>query len=150
MAETHPDYNKGKDGKRSPENGYNPDNLIHRCYGAISIDGQEYRVKLTLKETSGNRKSKVQKIEVLDEETPNTPNGSHTSKVNALVPVAVAKVINNVGKSYKKDKKMLEQSKIADESTDLYRDPDEVGDILNDQSLGLQERITAAAQTHRC
>ena len=105
MAETHPDYNKGKDGKRSPENGYNPDNLIHRCYGAISIDGQEYRVKLTLKETSGNRKSKVQKIEVLDEETPNTPNGSHTSKVNALVPVAVAKVINNVGKSYKKDKK---------------------------------------------
>ena len=87
---------------------------------------------------------------MLDEETPNTPNGSHTSKVNALVPVAVAKVINNVGKSYKKDKKMLEQSKIADESTDLYRDPDEVGDILNDQSLGLQERITAAAQTHRC
>ena len=39
MVETHPDYNKGKDGKRSPENGYNPDNLIHRCYGAISIDG---------------------------------------------------------------------------------------------------------------
>ena len=87
---------------------------------------------------------------MLDEETPNTPNGSHTSKVNALVPVAVAKVINNVGKSYKKDKKLLEQSKIADESTDLYRDPDEVGDILNDQSLGLQERITAVAPTNRC
>ena len=27
---------------------------------------------------------------------------------------------------------------------------DEVGDILNDQSLGLQERITAVAPTHRC
>ena len=40
---------------------------------------------------------------------------------------------------------MLDESKIADERTDLYRDPDEVGDILNDQSLGLQERITAAA-----
>lgn len=39
MAETHPDYNKGKAGKRSAENGYNPDNLIHRCYGAISIIG---------------------------------------------------------------------------------------------------------------
>ena len=50
----------------------------------------------------------------------------------------------------KKDKKLLEQSKIADERTDLYRDPNKVGDILNDQSLGLQERITAAAQTHRC
>ncbi|MCI7168157.1 MAG: hypothetical protein MR980_05590 [Bacteroidales bacterium] len=149
MAETHPDYNKGKDGKRSPENGYNPDNLIHRCYGAISIDGQEYRVKLTLKETSGNRKSKIQKIKVLDEETPNTSNGVGTLN-SELEGYPLAKVINNVGKSYKKDKKLLEQSKIADESTDLYRDPDEVGDILNDQSLGLQERITAVAPTNRC
>lgn len=149
MAETHPDYNKGKDGKRSSENGYNPDNLIHRCYGAISIDGQEYRVKLTLKETSGNRKSKVQKIKVLDEETPNTSNGVGTLN-SELEGYPLAKVINNVGKSYKKDKKLLEQSKIAGESTDLYRDPDEVGDILNDQSLGLQERITAVAPTNRC
>ena len=47
-------------------------------------------------------------------------------------------------------KKLLDESKIADESTDLYRDPDEVGDILNDQSLGLQERITAVAPTNHC
>ena len=87
---------------------------------------------------------------MLDEETPNTPNGSHTSKVNALVPVAVAKVIKNVEKSYDSGKNLLDESKIADESTDLYRDPDEVGDILNDQSLGLQERITAVAPTNRC
>ena len=89
----------------SPENGYNPDNLIHRCYGAISIDGQEYRVKLTLKETSGNRKSKVQKIKVLDEETPNTSNGVGTLN-SELEGYPLAKVINNVGKSYKKDKKI--------------------------------------------
>ena len=50
----------------------------------------------------------------------------------------------------KKDKKMLEQRKINNKRTDLYRDRDEVGDILNDQSLGLQERITAAAPTNRC
>ena len=86
---------------------------------------------------------------MLDEETPNTSNGVGTLN-SELEGYPLAKVINNVGKSYKKDKKLLEQSKIADESTDLYRDPDEVGDILNDQSLGLQERITAAAQTHRC
>ena len=86
----------------------------------------------------------VQKIKVLDEETPNTSNGVGTLN-SELEGYPLAKVINNVGKSYKKDKKLLEQSKIADESTDLYRDPDEVGDILNDQSLGLQERITAAA-----
>ena len=44
-----------------------------------------------------------------------------------------------------KDKNLLEQSKLADEITDLYRDPDETEDIWNDQSFGLQERITAAA-----
>ena len=160
MAETHPDYNKGRDGKRSPENGYNPDNLIHRCYGAISIDGQEYRVKLTLKENPSQTSRKaytyeVTKIELLDstdgERTglsssyQSNSNGSHTSKVNALVPVAVAKVIKNVEKSYDTGKNLLEQSKLADESTDLYRDPEETEDIWNDQSLGLQERITAAA-----
>ena len=160
MAETHPDYNKGRDGKRSPENGYNPDNLIHRCYGAISIDGQEYRVKLTLKENPSQTSRKaytyeVTKIELLDSTDGERPglsssyqsnsNGSHTSKVNALVPVAVANVIKNVEKSYDTGKNLLEQSKLADESTDLYRAPEETEDIWNDQSLGLQERITAAA-----
>ena len=158
MAETHPDYNKGEDGKRSSDNGYNPDNLIHRCYGAISVDGQEYRVKLTLKETSGNRKSKkaysyeVTKIEVLDGQTTkplsvssrksNTPNGR--SNVSDVF-VSGAKLLNNLEKSYDTGKKLLDESKISDESTDLYRDPDETEDIWNDQSLGLQERITAAA-----
>lgn len=158
MAETHPDYNKGEDGKRSSDNGYNPDNLIHRCYGAISVDGQEYRVKLTLKETSGNRKSKkaysyeVTKIEVLDGQTTkplsvssrksSTPNGR--SNVSDVF-VSGAKLLNNLEKSYDSGKKILDESKIADESTDLYRDPDETEDIWNDQSLGLQERITAAA-----
>ena len=160
MAETHPDYNKGRDGKRSPENGYNPDNLIHRCYGAISIDGQEYRVKLTLKENPSQTSRKaytyeVTKIELLDstdgERTglsssyQSNSNGSHTSKVNALVPVAVAKVIKNVEKSYDTGKKLLDESKLADESTDLYRDPDDTDDVWTDGSLGLQERITAAA-----
>ena len=136
MAETHPDYNKGEDGKRSPENGYNPDNLIHRCFGAISVDGQEYRVKLTLKETSGNRKSKkaysyeVTKIEVLDGQTTkplsvssrksNTPNGvgSHPQpKVGSSYPLA--NLLQNVEKSHDSGKKLLEQSEIADESADF-------------------------------
>ena len=60
-----------------------------------------------------------------------------------LLPLA--KVIENLEKSYDSGKKILDESKIADESTDLYRDPDETEDIWNDQSLGLQERITAAA-----
>ena len=43
------------------------------------------------------------------------------------------------------DKKLLDESKIADEGSDLYRGPDETDDVWTDQSLGLQERITAAA-----
>ena len=70
---------------------------------------------------------------MLDEETPNTSNGVGTLN-SELEGYPLAKVINNVGKSYKKDKKLLEQSKIADESTDLYRDPNEVEDILNKKS----------------
>lgn len=38
-AEVHPDYLKGFDGKRDPANGYNPDTLVHRFYGAVRIDG---------------------------------------------------------------------------------------------------------------
>ena len=161
MAETHPDYNKGEDGKRSPENGYNPDNLIHRCYGAISVDGQEYRVKLTLKETSGNRKSKkaysyeVTKIEVLDGQTTkplsvssrksNTPNGTDGLNSELEASSAVAKLLQNVEKSYEKGKNLLAESKKTDEDTAFYRDGDETGDIWSDQSMGLQERMTAAA-----
>ena len=40
---------------------------------------------------------------------------------------------------------MLDESKIADEDTALYRDGDETDDIWNDLGMGLQERITAAA-----
>ncbi|MDD6593585.1 MAG: hypothetical protein PUF09_04875 [Bacteroidales bacterium] len=202
MAETHPDYNKGRDGKRSPENGYNPDNLIHRCYGAISIDGQEYRIKLTLKETSGNRKSKkaysyeVTKIELLISGSPtsnalsnsigevldgqttkplsvssrksSTPNGvelldstdgertglssSYQSNSNGvgtlnseLEGYPLAKLLQNVGKSYEKGKNLLDESKLADESADLYREVGETDDIWSDGSLGLHERMTAAA-----
>lgn len=50
-AEIHPDYFKGEDGERSPGNGYNPDKLIHRFYGAVSIEGMTYRVKTTINES---------------------------------------------------------------------------------------------------
>ena len=50
-AEVHPDYLKGADGKRGPENGYNPDTLVHRLYGAVNLDGNIYRVKTTIKES---------------------------------------------------------------------------------------------------
>ena len=76
------------------------------------------------------------------DETPNTPNGvgSHPqSEIGSSYPLA--KLLQNVGKSYEKDKNLLDESKLADESTDLYRDPDDTDDVWTDGSLGLQERI---------
>ena len=123
---------------------------MHRFYGTVIIDGKPYRVMTLMREEknpivgNGIHAYEVQKIEVLDEETPNTPNGVGTPAIKREA-YPLAKLIKYVGKTMEKDKKLLDESKIADESTDLYRDPNEVEDILNDQSMGMQERITAAA-----
>lgn len=144
--EEHPDIKK-KDGERKWENGFNKGILMHRFAAAVRIGDEIYRVKTTMKEYENPQKAnghytyEVTKIEVLDEQS-NTPNGR--SNVSDVF-VSGAKLLNNLEKSYDTGKKLLDESKIADESTDLYRDPDETEDIWNDQSLGLQERITAAA-----
>ena len=49
IGETHPDYKKGKDNKRSPENGVNPNVEIAVLYGCVSASGIPYRAKTTLK-----------------------------------------------------------------------------------------------------
>ena len=151
----------------------NPDALMRRFYGVANINGVDYRVMTLMKEDNKAKRGngihayEVSKIEVLDGQTTkplsvssrksNTPNDSHDLNseleahdlndseraANSLLPLA--KLLNNLEKSYDSGKKILDESKIADESTDLYRDPDETEDIWNDQSLGLQERITAAA-----
>ena len=119
---------------------------MHRFYGTVIIDGKPYRVMTLMREEknpivgNGIHAYEVQKIEVLDEETPNTPNGvgSHPqSEIGSSYPLA--KLLQDVGKAYERDKKLLDESKIADESSDLYRDPDETDDVWTNQSLGLQE-----------
>lgn len=170
-VEEHPDYIKDEKGNR--DNDINDKALMHRFYGAAIIDGKPYRVMTLMREEknpvvgNGIHAYEVQKIEVLDEETPNTPNGvgSHPQpQVGSSYPLA--NLLQNVEKAHDLGKKLLKKSEKADESTDLYnpltlghsseldvsrstadlyRDPDETEDIWNDQSLGLQERITAAA-----
>ena len=119
---------------------------MHRFYGTVIIDGKPYRVMTLMREEknpivgNGIHAYEVQKIEVLDEETPNTSNGvgSHPqSEIGSSYPLA--KLLQDVGKAYERDKKLLDESKIADESSDLYRDPDETDDVWTNQSLGLQE-----------
>ena len=117
---------------------------MHRFYGTVIIDGKPYRVMTLMREEknpivgNGIHAYEVQKIEVLDEETPNTSNGVGTLN-SELEGYPLAKLIKDVGKTMEKDKKLLDESKIADESTDLYRDPDETDDVWTNQSLGLQE-----------
>jgi len=110
-VEEHPDYLKGNDGKRGPENGINPDRLVHRFYGAVEIDGKTYRVKTTMLETltRGNHAYtyEVTKIEVLNDETPSTPNGMGGSK-NTILPLA--KLLQGVEKSYDSGVKILDVS----------------------------------------
>ena len=112
-VETHPDFLKGKDGKRSAENGMNKDVLVHRCYGAVEIGGKPYRVKITLKEDPRDvsfphvtHSYEATKIELLagtwenhEGPSPNTNNS-----------IRVAKLLKNVGMSYNPSEKVLDAS----------------------------------------
>lgn len=112
-VETHPDFLKGKDGKRSAENGMNKDVLVHRCYGAVEIGGKPYRVKITLKEDPRDvsfphvtHSYEATKIELLagtweNHEGP-SPNTNNSFRV--------AKLLENVEMSYNPSKKVLDAS----------------------------------------
>lgn len=75
IVETHPDYLKGPDGKRSAANGKNPGIMIDVAYAAmrqkVGTEEKNYRVKITLKRFDDqNLKKKayayhVEEIEVL-------------------------------------------------------------------------------------
>ena len=49
IGEAHPDFKKGKDSVRRPENGINPLVQIVVLYGCVSMAGIAYRAKTTLK-----------------------------------------------------------------------------------------------------
>ena len=149
-VEEHPDYQKNESGERDTQK-VNGGALMHRFYGAVAIDGKLYRVMTLMREEkrsdgmrNGVHAYEVQKIEVLDK-TPNTPNGTDGLNSELEASSAVAKLLQNVEKSYEKGKNLLAESKKTDEDTAFYRDGDETGDIWSDQSMGLQERMTAAA-----
>lgn len=131
-VEEHPDRMK-VEGERS-NNQFNPNSLMHRFYGVVLVDGHPYRVMTLMREEknpavgNGMHAYEVQKIEVLDEETPNTPNGTDSQNHNGL-SYPVAKVIEKVEKTMESGKNLLEESKIADEDTAMYRDPGETEDI---------------------
>ena len=105
-VEIHPDYRK-VDGSRSSENGVGRDDLlVHRMYGAISIEGRVYRTKTTIHEfrdkTSEAYDYKITEIELII---------SGPASGNALkspTSVSAAKVLKGVEKSYDKGVKVLD------------------------------------------
>ena len=112
-VETHPDFLKGKDGKRSADNGMNRDVLVHRCYGAVNIDGKLYRVKITLKEDVRNKSLpsnthsyEATKIELLAG-TLAKPEGDNPNTNNSI---SAANLLENVGLSYNPSEKVLDAS----------------------------------------
>lgn len=84
----------------------------------------------------------VTKIEVFDEETPNTPNGS--KRANGYVHVA--KLLKDFEKKHDGGKKILDESKKADESTDLYRAPDESEDVYDAGRRSLECRVRLTSE----
>ena len=91
---------------RSAENGINPDVTIHRLYGAVTMGGKLYRVKVTLKEDSARSDDpkkaysyEATKIELLagqhgkDSETERFPRNSNNS-------ITAANLLQGVEKSY--------------------------------------------------
>lgn len=114
-VEEHPDYIKGKDGKRGAR--INPIALMHRFYGAVVIDGVPCRVMTLMREEksaatdNGIHSYEVQKIEVLDNELPSTSNGEGSQnqlRLDSSYPLA--KLLKGAEKSYDKGKKLLEES----------------------------------------
>ena len=115
-VEEHPDYIKGKDGKRGED--INPDALMHRFYGVAVIDGVPCRVMTLMREekssatSNGIHSYEVQKIEVLDNDLPSTSNGvGSQNQLGIDSPYPLAKLLKGVEKSYDKGKKLLEESK---------------------------------------
>ena len=151
-AEIHPDYTKNDSRERTVDSLVNVNSLIHRFYGAVDIDGKIYRVKTTIREFGDanlNAKAhnyEVTKIELI--EAPSTygleANHEHLAMTSAS-SISVAKLLKDVEKSYDSGKKVLDESRKADEDPILYRDGGETEDIWKDKSMGLHERTTAAA-----
>lgn len=112
-VETHPDFIKGEDGKRNAENGINKDVLVHRCYGAVSLDGKLYRVKITLKEDPRDlsfphvtHSYEATKIELLA----GTWENRKSPSPNTSNSITAAKLLENVGMPYNPGEKVLAAS----------------------------------------
>lgn len=112
-VETTPDFKKDENGVRKVGNEINKNVLIHRCYGAVEINGNIYRVKITLKEyKDAVRDNKAYsyeatKIELLAGTLVGRDISSNPGTNNSI---SVAKLLKDVEMSYRSGVKVLEES----------------------------------------
>jgi hypothetical protein len=113
-VEIHPDYTK-VNGERTIKSPINDKVLIHRFYGAINLDGENFRIKVTIqeyKQTNVLNKPysfEVIRIELLDESNSSIP-GIKVADSIETDQLSVAKLLQNVEKSYDKGKFLLDES----------------------------------------
>lgn len=113
-VELHPDFLK-KDGKRLPENGYNPNIIIHRMYGCAEIDGSFYRIKTTVRESLRRNEPEiphsfeVKEIEMFDGSLSfGEISDSQHSNDASNISISATKLLKNVEMSYWKEKYFFE------------------------------------------
>ena len=176
-CESHPDYKKGKDGERRPENGIASKNIIHRLYGAVVIDGKMYRVKTTVKEQTetGKRNApytyEVTEIELLDGSMAGIVNdGSQLLSDAPSNSISLAKLLKNVRMSYaeagkdaseaeflldesrKRDEKEAEQTTVAETTKTVAAElQDKFGteaEVIEGLDGMRKERLSQAREHH--
>lgn len=140
-AEVHPDYSKNNNAKRTSENEINGDNLIHRFYGAVEVDGETFRVKTTIIENGVAQKNKphsyeVTAVELIEDAVPQPDNHGRIgrprfSETQHIVEdesssggsISATKLLKGVEKSYDSGKFLLEESEKAENPAEIrFRD----------------------------
>ena len=125
---------------------------MHRFYGVARIDGADYRVMTLMREEenadkgNGIHSYEVQKIEVLDEQSPNTPNGVGTPN-SELEGYPLANILKDVGKTMEPGKKLLDESNKADERVDFANSTEQVRYSLSPSSGALSEPMGSMCLT---
>ena len=92
IGEIHPDYRKGKDGKRSASNGVNVMVEIVVLYGCVSCGGIPFRAKTTLKSLKDpNQPTKAYSYEINNIEVlkGNCRNASRPSDKTSMIDVDI-------------------------------------------------------------
>lgn len=128
-AEVHPDFKK-QNNKRTGLNDINQESLIHRFYGAATIEGTMYRVKTTMREYRDQNHSplahsyEITKIELLEAPSDGvvSNSGEHVA-MTSKSSISAAKLLKGVEKSYDSGKFLLEESEKAENPAEIrFRD----------------------------